>query len=539
MSISAAHIRTALLTLLTATFGLFSIVLAARGFAGHDITWPVPVRSPLNVESFVAVSSLTILLIRAERGLPENAASAALTWRDGLIACVLLGACCVAAFGSWLSTPFVFDDYAHVVQASAETAGKVGRMFIEPQGTAYRPVGFASFFLNFKLAHFDPFGWHLGNLIVHVLNCGLVYVLLRQLRFSCFTAGVSALIFAVHGTRSEPVCWADARFDLLAALFVFAALVCTMYYVRNSKRICLPAAAICAILAFATKESSFCLPFLPLMLIPFCLKAERQRLVRLIPWGCALAALVFWYRWRLIGGIGGYLTAGHPDVLNLSVLRTVKGIGWRLWAMTFFPLNWSDELQVALAGSLVIFLAALATAMMRAQARAGALACSLGFIVIAALPVQHLLLLGADLSGARFLYLPLAGLAIFWAIILERLKGSPALQWLIAAGLIAFNTLALEHNLRIWREVAYTSKQVCTEFGHEVANVPGQVIVYDVPYKQSGVYFLSNGFPQCVQQNSGVPASRILVANGDLNTVRPGSQVYVWDPRAVAFKKVQ
>ncbi len=37
--------------------------------------------------------------------------------------------------------------------------------------------------------------------------------------------------------------------------------------------------------------------------------------------------------------------------------------------------------------------------------------------IIAALPVEHLLLMGADLAGARVLYLPVLGLALFWGVL--------------------------------------------------------------------------------------------------------------------------
>jgi hypothetical protein len=82
----------------------------------------------------------------------------------------------------------------------------------------------------------------------------------------------------------------------------------------------------------------------------------------------------------------------------------------------------------------------------------------------------------------------------------------------MAAVLIAFNAAALGHNLRPWQTTPATAAAVCREMGRELANDPRPVSVSGLPDRMQGVYFLSNGFPECVEMNSCLPAARVHAA---------------------------
>jgi hypothetical protein len=83
----------------------------------------------------------------------------------------------------------------------------------------------------------------------------------------------------------------------------------------------------------------------------------------------------------------------------------------------------------------------------------------------------------------------------------------------------------LEHNLEVWRDTAELARSVCVAFGQVVAGAPGRVVVRGLPATRSGVVFLQNGFPQCVEMNTGVPAWRIQMQ--DLSR-EMGVREFVW-----------
>lgn len=95
----------------------------------------------------------------------------------------------------------------------------------------YMPVTWMSYGADYVLWRLDPFGYHLTNLGLHVLASVAVYFLARRLlgwsavavaagpAGLAAAAGVTALLFALHPLRAEPVAWVSARGSILGGLF--------------------------------------------------------------------------------------------------------------------------------------------------------------------------------------------------------------------------------------------------------------------------------------------------------------------------------
>ena len=84
--------------------------------------------------------------------------------------------------GGWL-----FDDYPNIVDnpsvqpARASVPALVNAALSSPASEFKRPLASLSFAANFLATGLDPFGWKLVNLIIHLLNGVLVYLLARRL----------------------------------------------------------------------------------------------------------------------------------------------------------------------------------------------------------------------------------------------------------------------------------------------------------------------------------------------------------------------
>jgi hypothetical protein len=188
--------------------------------------------------------------------------------------------------------------------------------------------------------------------------------------------------------------------------------------------------------------------------------------------------------------------------------------------------NWSTHLPAALRAATTVFVTVLELCAPRIRRSSGQLA-GLAFVVAAALPIQHLLLFDPDLAGARHLYLPVAGLAIFWASLLE--TSPPFRAWAAGVILLTFNIAALHHNLVPWRTVPATARAVCLEAGRMLKADPEPTLVSGLPQKRQGVYFLSGGFPDCVAINSGERIGQIEVAAQPDQRELPGHRSLAWD----------
>src|SRR5438445_6385617 len=87
----------------------------------------------------------------------------------------------------------------------------------------YRPLVIGSFALNGRILGWGPGGFHMVNVLLHVVNAALLLVAARRSGAAPGAAALAAMVFAVHPATSWPVASVAARVDLLSAFFVLLA----------------------------------------------------------------------------------------------------------------------------------------------------------------------------------------------------------------------------------------------------------------------------------------------------------------------------
>lgn len=101
----------------------------------------------------------------------------------------------------------------------------------------FQPLAWLTLGLDHVLWWADPFGSHLMSLSIHVVNTVLFYLVGMEFfahwssdnrspaaAWSRVAAGIAALGFAIHPLRVEPVAWASARGEMVAAGFFLLSL---------------------------------------------------------------------------------------------------------------------------------------------------------------------------------------------------------------------------------------------------------------------------------------------------------------------------
>ena len=514
------------------------IIFIAAGAALLRFTFLGPFRfvfsvtSPVNAESLIAISFILLLTIGLSFGkqgsMPETPAV------GHIVPCLAIIGLTALLFSTTLHAPLLFDAYTDVALAAQESLAKtIGKFYKHPyEGDFFfRPLVVLSYWIDFRWAGFDPFRWNLWNLGMHILTSLLVYLFARQLSLSPLLATLSGLIFAVHGSRPEVVSWVGERFDLLAAFFVMLSLVALIvsWDSTHNRKGWYALSIASFILALFSKESAYCFPLLVVGLIPFLPHIPRRVILRSALHFLLTAALVFLYRYWVLQSIGGYKTGGgDATILRFSAIRSIRALFFREWAFLFFPINWSADTGVWIKLSVAVFLAVLCGALLWCRPQRKYLSGSLFLAIAASLPVQHLLLLNQDLAGARVLYLPMLGVSLFWGFVLQQCKGRSTLI-LLATGLLVSQMIVLHHNLSIWREAAFLSQKTCRSLGEELKRTGDAAIVAGLPSIWHGIFFLRNGFSQCVAMNSGASADLVQV-NDDTSSVPLHTRVFVWSP---------
>jgi hypothetical protein len=135
-----------------------------------------------------------------------------------------------------LGGKFVFDD----LSLPFLKIGRDGPLARYLSGV--RPVLMFSYWLNYRLWGPDPFSYHFFNVVIHFLNAGLVFLVLRRLlakaqwppQRTLIASFVGALIFAIHPLQTESVSYVGGRSESLVTLFLLLAYAAFLYRRRES-----------------------------------------------------------------------------------------------------------------------------------------------------------------------------------------------------------------------------------------------------------------------------------------------------------------
>ena len=71
----------------------------------------------------------------------------------------------------------------------------------------YHPFAIISYAFDYYFYQLDPFGYHLTNLIIHLVNTVLVFVFIKTLIKKSELALVVSLLFGIHPLHIESVVW--------------------------------------------------------------------------------------------------------------------------------------------------------------------------------------------------------------------------------------------------------------------------------------------------------------------------------------------
>ncbi len=148
-----------------------------------------------------------------------------------------------AVYYNSLSNEFVFDDES-VIQnnASIQDLSNIPKFFTADEGfhkvigRYYRPIVSSTYAIDYAIWGLNPYGFHLTNIIIHIISCLLLFKILLTLfwryKYRSLFALLSTLIFAVHPIHTEAVSWVSGRTDSLVTLFFFASF---LFYIEFTK----------------------------------------------------------------------------------------------------------------------------------------------------------------------------------------------------------------------------------------------------------------------------------------------------------------
>ncbi len=407
--------------------------------------------------------------------------------RNSLCVAIALFAGSVAVYLPALRGQFVYDDIPQIVvddfihhPANFSTVVSLRVLGLDVIDNN-RPAMIASLMLDSLVWQREPFGYHLTNVLLHAGCVVLVFLLTtRLLKYrrtdgrvttrEMLGAALGAAMLMLHPVCTEAVAAVAFREDLLATFFTLAGLLTaaklsiTVGTLRSAMRIA--GASCCFFLAASSKETGVAGP---VALVPMaaCLafRGVRGRWIAqiVIAAGAVSAFIVARFAWapsesivfanppqRLGGSVAEWLSI-QRDIWALDVQQII----WPRWLCADYNqdavAHWSETMRSAM---VVTFLTALALAAWWVRAAA------VGVVLFLAglLPASNVLPMFCP-SADRYLYLPMAGLAIIVGALLAAVMRSAGRTIAIATVVAAAVPLTFFAWLTIERQRAWHDAQ--------------------------------------------------------------------------------
>jgi tetratricopeptide (TPR) repeat protein len=372
------------------------------------------------------------------------------------------------AYGPALKAGFMYDDRFFIQENDKIREWKYLPEYFSESGSSiasikwdgiWRPLRSVSYLADYKIWRLNPFGFHLTSLLWHLLNIVLLYILLGKMFKGQRLRTAACLIFALHPVQTEAVTWISSRGDLMYTAFGLASMIFYRIFKGTGKIWAAALSLLGLVLSLLSKEAAVVVPVL-IVLYDWIFEHGGEVGKTLAGWKSylpyALLTVVYLVVRRM--ALGRVSQCPYWGDSFWTTAFTMLGAAVEYVRLLFLPLwlkvdyvyelstsLWDWRVLGALAVLLVISLLAW-----RDRRKGKFLALGWLWLVAGLLPVSNLLPLTA-IMAERFLYLPLAGFAVWAGHLADRISSRRLVYTTLALVAVPMILLTFKRN-REWRE---------------------------------------------------------------------------------------
>jgi hypothetical protein len=302
----------------------------------------------------------------------------------------------------------------------------------------YHPLSTLSLAVNYQFSGLNPRGYHLTNILIHILNSILVYLLIYLIADRRIWAALLAgLLFGIHPMHVESVAWVSERKDVMYAFFFISGLILYYFYVKKKKPLYLVLALVLFYLSVISKAMAVVFPVvLFLMDLHLQRKWSYRLLIEKIPF-FIISAFYGWIAIRIQSE--GAINEWQTFTLYQRVIHASYGFLSYLYDFfapfslsAFYPYPFINEhgdlpLEFRIAPFIFLFIMALAVGSLfvkNKMVRVFGIGMLFYFITVAL--VLQFLSVGKAITADRYTYIPYIGilfiLGSWWSSLMENKK---------------------------------------------------------------------------------------------------------------------
>jgi len=256
------------------------------------------------------------------------------------------------AYSGTFQVPFHFDDDPYIIDNQRiRTLSNIPSLFADIKGPiGSRPFTLATFAINFYFGGLNTFGYHVFNIIIHIMNGILLYSLImitgrllnymeKDIRLVAF---FSSLVFITHPVQTECVTYIVGRSTPLITVFYLSGMILFVKAVNSKKAKVFYIAGLFIVSMFGMASRENFVTF-PLMLILYDLFFVSGNNVKSVinhykihtPVVLTLAYFVYLtlsYDYQIESGLS-------YKVLPFEYLRTQFNVHWTYVRLLVLPVN--------------------------------------------------------------------------------------------------------------------------------------------------------------------------------------------------------
>jgi len=356
---------------------------------------------------------------------------------------------------------FVWDDYVYIQQQLASI-----REFSFFEGLRkyvyFRPTVTIFSVIDYTIWHRNALGYHITNMIFHLLNSLLVALLAQRLLLlhdsngsSSHVPWIAGLLFALHPVHAESVNWIEGRTDLICTTFFLLAVISYIEFRSKKSKAALLSFLIFTIFAMAAKEPGV---MIPVVVIAYELVYAREK--RIVIAVASLCFLLFGAvvaaRSHIIKDLLLPFLAKHSlfELIRMGIVSYgfyLKKIFWPLPLNLFIGALPEGNLFFAFSLVSLVLLLFLAVFLKR---RYSLMSFLILWWLITILPHEVVLLGGSAVTpvAERYLYLPSVAFSIALAVFIMRISGATVIRWGLVLLSVVFYGVVTFHRTIIWTD---------------------------------------------------------------------------------------
>lgn len=366
------------------------------------------------------------------------------------------------------NAPFSLWDDADYITRNEDIAGfsadNIVKWFTRFYLGNYHPLTLASYAIDYSIGELSSTTFHSTNILIHLINVILVWLLSIRITGSKTVGFLSALIFGTHPIQTEVVSWVAERKTLLCSTFSLSAFILYADYVKKKSTKKYLGIMLLGLAAMLSKGTAAAIPaaFLSIDLMLGRDLQQRRAWIEKIP--ITILAIITGIIALAGQEHGGYL---HQNPVSLSQSVVLAGYAFTSYlANLLYPAHLSViypyPAELRFMHFFYFFIAVcVIVSIVVIRKRMYLLAGGLLFFTLNILPVLQFIQFGKSLMADRYQYLACVGIVIPAAFYLTQLMHSrPWTRYAIAVIPATLIVLTFARN-KIWASpVAFVASVV-------------------------------------------------------------------------------